>query len=73
MEVYADGKGDYYGALRSAGTQNIRIAGRGLFDFSAVQGGDSKAVSYTHLVNQTWLESVDASTMAFTEDKVRCV
>lgn len=42
MEVYADGKGDYYGALRSAGTQNIRIAGRGLFDFSAVQGGDSK-------------------------------
>lgn len=42
MEVYADGEGDYYGALRSAGTQNIRIAGRGLFDFSAVQGGDSK-------------------------------
>lgn len=40
MEVYADGEGDYYGAVRSAGTQNIGIAGRGTFQIFPLFRGE---------------------------------
>lgn len=76
MEVYEDGAGDYYGALRSSGTQNIEIAGRGLFDFSAVQGGEAKVkgvFSFSRVTNASFSGVVSVNSnnwsLCFTDSK----
>jgi len=43
LEVYPDGDGEYSPVFRtSAGTENVKLCGRGVVDFSACMGGDAK-------------------------------
>ncbi len=42
FRVYQDGIGDYSAALYNTGTENIKVMGRGIFDFSKCIGGDAK-------------------------------
>lgn len=62
-----------WGNLYQAFTGNIKNVSFYDFSMTAAQVktlGDTQKIKTNSLVNQTWLESVDASTMAFTEDKV---
>lgn len=42
FRVYQDGDNDHYAALYNLGSQNIKVLGRGIFDFSQCVGGDNK-------------------------------
>lgn len=62
-----------WGNLYQAFTGNIKNVSFYDFSMTAAQVktlGETQKIKTNSLVNQTWLESVDASTMAFKEDKV---
>lgn len=42
FRVYQDGVGDSLAALYNLGSENIKVMGRGIFDFSQCLGGDAK-------------------------------
>ena len=42
VKVYSESDTDRNGAIRSSHSENVKIYGRALFDFSSIQGGDEK-------------------------------
>lgn len=52
LRIYEEGTDDYVAAISANGSENIKIAGRALLDFSACMGGDAKtkgAYSFTQV------------------------